>query len=104
MATLTIRNLDDDLIENLKKQAKRHGRSVEAEVRQILKQNVRPKLSPAEFEALAREISAMTPRDVQQPDSAELIREGRSDRTAVLLGEDPEAFDLYEPDFKKRKK
>jgi plasmid stability protein len=103
MATLTIRSLEDDLLENLKKQAKRNGRSVEAEVRQILKQNVRPKLTPAEFQELARQIRAMSPRN-DGPDAAELIREGRSERTAVLLGEDSGTFDLYEPDFKKRKK
>jgi plasmid stability protein len=102
MATLTVRNVDDEVLENLKRQAKRNGRSVEAEVRQILKQHVRPKLTPAEFQALAREISAMSPRK-EGPEGAELIREGRSYRTAVILGEDPETFDLYEPDFKKRK-
>lgn len=104
MATLTIRGLDQELVENLKKQAKRHDRSVESEVRQILKQNVRPKLSPEEFQQLARRIRAMTPRDVEQPDSVELIREGRAHRTAVLLGEDPETFDAYEPDFRKKPK
>jgi antitoxin FitA len=104
MATLTIRNLDEELMENLRKQAKRHDRSVEAEVRQILKQNVRPKLSPEEFQALARRIRAMTPRGVEQPDSVELIREARARRTAVLLGEDPETFDPYEPDFRKKPK
>lgn len=103
MATLTIRNLDDDLMENLKKQAKRNGRSVEAEVRRILQQNVHPKLSPEAFQELARQIRAMSPRN-HGPDAAELIREGRSVRTAALLEEDPETFDPYEPDFKKRKK
>ena len=32
MATLTIRSLEDDLLENLKKQAKRNGRSVEVTI------------------------------------------------------------------------
>jgi plasmid stability protein len=39
MATsLTIRNLEAALIDRLKRRAARHGRSVEAEVREILRQ------------------------------------------------------------------
>ena len=37
MATLTIRNLPDDLIERLKTAAQRSGRSMEAEVRELLR-------------------------------------------------------------------
>ena len=38
MATLTVRNLDDDLKSTLRVQAARHGRSMEEEVRSILRQ------------------------------------------------------------------
>ncbi|MEF3169462.1 MAG: plasmid stabilization protein [Deltaproteobacteria bacterium] len=38
MATLTIRNLDDDLKSALRVQAARHGQSMEEEVRSILRQ------------------------------------------------------------------
>lgn len=38
MATLTIRNLDDSLKATLRVQAARHGRSMEEEVRMILRQ------------------------------------------------------------------
>jgi plasmid stability protein len=38
MATLTIRNLDDDLKSTLRVQAARHGRSMEEEARCILRQ------------------------------------------------------------------
>ena len=38
MATLTIRNLDDDLKSTLRVQAARHGQSMEEEVRSILRQ------------------------------------------------------------------
>ena len=37
MATLTIRNLDEELRANLRVRAARHGRSMEAEVREILR-------------------------------------------------------------------
>ncbi len=40
MATLTIRKLDDALKEKLRVRAARHGRSMEAEVREILEQVV----------------------------------------------------------------
>lgn len=36
MVTLTIRKIDDDLKEKLRVRAARHGRSMEAEVREIL--------------------------------------------------------------------
>ena len=38
MATLTIRNFDDDLKATLRMQAARHGQSMEEEVRSILRQ------------------------------------------------------------------
>lgn len=46
MATLTIRNLDDDLKSILRMQAARHGQSMEEEVRSILRQALtRPNLA-----------------------------------------------------------
>lgn len=42
MASLTIRNLDDELKALLRLQAARHGRSMEEEVRVILRQAVAP--------------------------------------------------------------
>ena len=36
MPTLTIRNLPEDLTDNLKQRAQRHGHSMEQEVREIL--------------------------------------------------------------------
>ncbi|MFC6196522.1 FitA-like ribbon-helix-helix domain-containing protein [Ponticaulis profundi] len=40
MATLTIRNLDDEVRDRLREQAARHGRSMEAEARSILLESV----------------------------------------------------------------
>ena len=78
MATLTIRNLDDAVVEKLKAQAKQNNRSLEAEVRQILDErtSARP-WRGAEFVARADRIAAMTPKDVPQTDSTLLIREDR---------------------------
>ncbi len=76
MPTLTIRNLDDEVIERLKTKAKEHDRSLEAEIRALLTEAAaRP--SRKAFLELADRIKAMTPKDVTQTDSAELIREDR---------------------------
>jgi len=40
MATLTVRNLDDDLVKRLRIRAAEHGRSAEAEHREILRANL----------------------------------------------------------------
>ena len=75
MATLTIRNLDDAVVERLKNRARARNRSLEAEVRTILE--TAAKLIDREaFVREARRIAAMTP-DVPQTDSTELIREDR---------------------------
>lgn len=75
MATLTIRNLDDAVVEKLKQRAKANNRSLEAEVRAALERSAaRPDLEA--FRREAERIAAMTP-DVPQTDSVELIREDR---------------------------
>ena len=76
MANLTIRNLDDEVVERLKKRARDNERSLEAEVRTILK-NAAGRLTGKEARTLAERISAMTPKGVKQTDSVELIREDR---------------------------
>ncbi len=76
MANLSIRNLDDKVVERLKKKAKDNGRSLEAELRVLLKQAANRK-SPEELLAIAERISAMTPDDVEQTDSTKIIREFR---------------------------
>ena len=42
MAQLIVRNLDEDVKRRLRERARRHGRSAEAEVREILRNAVRP--------------------------------------------------------------
>jgi plasmid stability protein len=75
MANLTIRNLDDTVVERLKARAKAHNRSLEAEVRTILEITAGTADRKA-FIREARRIAAMTP-DVPQTDSTLLIREDR---------------------------
>jgi|APTNR8051073442_1049403.scaffolds.fasta_scaffold24767_2 plasmid stability protein len=76
MANLTIRNVDDEVVEALKAQAKAHNRSLEAEIRQILQDRARRPWTGAELRELADKIAAMTP-NVLQTDSADLLREDR---------------------------
>lgn len=67
MAMLTIRNLPDDVHRALRVQAAQHGRSTEAEVREILAVAVKPasriRLGDA-LEALGRNIG-LTQEDVE---------------------------------------
>jgi len=46
VAQFTVRNLEDDVKEHLKRRAARHGRSMEEEVRQILRNAVKDEERP----------------------------------------------------------
>ncbi len=76
MASVTIRNLDDDVVVALKQRAKANNRSLEAELRVVLVRAVRG-YDAEEFLALADRIRAMTPKDRPQTDSVKLLREDR---------------------------
>jgi plasmid stability protein len=49
MASITIRNLDDSLKTKLRLQSAQHGCSMEAEVRNILRQVLLPSAAPSDF-------------------------------------------------------
>ena len=75
MATLTIRKLEDEVVDALKARARRNRRSLEAEVRVALRDLVSHG-SATSLRELADQIAALTPK-VPQSDSTELIREDR---------------------------
>jgi plasmid stability protein len=75
VATLTIRNLEDDVVGALKERARRNHRSLEAEVREVLR-DAAVGGSPESLRDLAERIAALTP-DVRQTDSTELVRADR---------------------------
>jgi plasmid stability protein len=75
---LHVRNLDDELIARLKRRAARHGRSAEAEHREILRQALAGEDEPS-FEKLAADLRKLTKRRKQTP-SEILLREGRDKR------------------------
>jgi plasmid stability protein len=78
MASLSVRNLDDDLIRRLKRRAARHGNSAEGEVRDILRQALSSEAEPS-FDDLAAELRALTTGRQHTP-AEDLLREGREER------------------------
>jgi len=78
MASLSVRNLDDDLLGRLKRRAARHGRSAEAEVRTILRQALSSEAEPG-FDDLAAALRDLTAGRQHTP-AEELLREGRDER------------------------
>jgi plasmid stability protein len=75
---LHVRNLDEGLIARLKRRAARHGRSTEAEHREILRQALSGEIEPS-FDSLAAELRKLTRRRRQTP-SEVLLRQGREER------------------------
>lgn len=78
MGSLSVRNLDDELIARLKRRAARHGHSAEAEVREILRQSLISEAEPT-FDDLAAELRALT-RGRQHTPAEQLLRESRDER------------------------
>lgn len=76
--SLSARNLEDDLILRLERRAARHGRSAEAEHREILRQALAGEAEPS-FDDLAAELRKLT-RGRRHTPSEVLLREGREDR------------------------
>lgn len=76
MGNLTVRNLDDRVIERLKAQAKTNQRSLEGEVRHVLTQQVDRAGRIADFRERTRRLVSLT-TGMSQSDSADLVREDR---------------------------
>lgn len=68
---LSVRNLDDDLIAHLKRRAARHGRSTEAEHREILRHALASE-AESSFDELAAQMRAFVTADTR------LIVKGRT--------------------------
>ena len=77
-ANLHVRNLDDELVARLKRRAARHGRSTEAEHREILRQALAADADPS-FEKLAAELRKLTKGRKHTP-SELLLRQSRNER------------------------
>ena len=78
MASLSMRDLDDALLGQLKRRAARHGRSAEAEMRDIFRQTLSGEAEPG-FDDLAAELRALTAGRRHTP-AEQLLRESREER------------------------
>ncbi len=78
MASISVRNLDDELLGRLKRRAARHGHSAEAEVRDILRHALSSE-AEVSFDDLAAELRALTAGRKHTP-AEELLRESRKER------------------------
>ena len=76
MGNLTIRNVDDRVIEQLKLQAKANQRSLEGEVRHLLTQQANRRGRVADFRERTHELLSLTDAAVQT-DSVDLLRQDR---------------------------
>lgn len=78
MAQVIIRNIEDEVVAALKQKADLHGRSLEQELRDILRSAAI--FSAAERVKVADRLRAMTPPNRRQTDSTRIIRELRDSR------------------------
>ncbi len=74
MGQVLIRGIDDDVLLALKERAARHGRSLEAALRQVLTQAARHPRATLAAELAA--IRALTPKGLRQL-AEDAVREGR---------------------------
>jgi antitoxin FitA len=87
LATLTVRNLEEDVVRRLRIRAAEHGRSAEAEHREILRtvlsQNNQPVVNREAAERLAEFQRRTSGRG--SASSVELLRESRNERMRSLM-------------------
>jgi len=74
MPNILIRDVSTKTVEHLKARAKRHNRSLQGEVKQLIEESVKPSLATAL--SRAKNIRASFGKKIYS-DSAELIREDR---------------------------
>jgi len=87
MATVTVRNLEDDIVRRLRIRAEEHGRSAEAEHREILRTALldsgrtveEREQAVAQFAEFRRQIGGR-----EGPTVAELLEESRNERMEQL--------------------
>jgi plasmid stability protein len=89
MATLTVRNLEDDVVRRLRVRAAEHGRSAEAEHREILRAALAGDDQLAARQQAAERLAEFRRRIAGRgSDSAiELLAESRSGRLRALTGD-----------------
>lgn len=91
MATLTVRNLEDVVVRRLRIRAAEHGRSAEAEHREILKAVLTGAEPPPTRQQAAERLAEFRRRTAGRgtPSSAALLAETRAARLESLTGTKP---------------
>lgn len=86
MATLTVRNLEEDLVRRLRIRAAEHGRSAEAEHREILRAALASDASLAKRRAVADKLAEFRQRTSGRgsASSSQLLEESRAERLRAL--------------------
>lgn len=77
MGVIHIENVDERTINSIRLRADIKGHSFEDEVRALLREAAKPRMTPEERVAEFQKVQAMTPKDVEQTDSTDIIRELR---------------------------
>lgn len=87
MATLTVRNLEDDLVRRLRIRAAEHGRSAEAEHREILREALVQSDQQARRLEAAERLAEFRRRTAGRgsASSVELLKESRDERMRSLM-------------------
>jgi len=78
VATITIPDLDDRVVDKIKDLAEEHNHSVESEIKDVLQQAVEALVHDRSLVEIADAIAALTPKDLPQTDAAILLREDRA--------------------------
>jgi antitoxin FitA len=94
MATLTVRNLEEDVVRRLRVRAAEHGRSAEAEHREILRRALRAEHEElAERQRIAERLEEFRRRTAGRgsPAVTELLEEARAERLRSLTGSETDS-------------
>ena len=90
MATLTVRNLEDDIVRRLRIRAAEHGRSAEAEHREILRAVLAEGSGRAQRQLAAERLEEFRRRTSGRASAPgiDLLRDARAERLKSLAGDE----------------
>jgi len=79
MANLTVRDVDDDVVEWFRRQAKAHQRSLEGEIRALMEREAKQRRMTAWLKRIDRLRKQVPPWKPGMPTAVDLVREGRDE-------------------------
>ena len=87
MNTLTISTLDDFTLNVLRQLAESEGKTLDQMASDLIREQLARRRDTETLLERAKAISDMTPKNVEQTDSVEIIRQMREERDRALNGE-----------------